>query len=910
MVDRMGQLIELLRSAQPGTIIIQAGKILAQIQGKQSQYLLDQGYLSPLGSEADQALFTYCRVIKEGNRSLPMRGLDIEASDPDSRQKRMDLAHVYIDLNTKTAVAEKREKKEKSSDPEMERETRPLSALEAALQNKWMVLLGDPGSGKTTFINHLTLCLAAHRMEPHGDWLTRLSGWSAEEADLFPIQVTLRDFAQWSYTCDLKADPCHLWNFIVTRFEAQNLKSARHPLEQALEKGRAILLLDGLDEIPDKDRVSFVRNAILSFAIRHPDTRIIVTCRVLSYQDNRLEDFTIFELAPFDEERMHRFIQAWYNELEWLGTIKRDQTERYKKGLEDSLNRPDIRELAPNPLLLTVMALVNTHKGQLPDARAMLYEEAVDILLWRWDQHKAVGEGKSLPRLREFLSQAGKTDIDLKRVLWDLAFQTQEKGNAGKEGAKADIHEWDLQKALVELHPQKSLDWTTNVIETIKLRAGLLVERETGTYTFPHRTFQEFLAASHLSIQTDYAKRASDLAKDGPFWRQVILLSAGLLFYVKGELEKTIVLLSELLPGDLKDEKGAWYQAWLAGDVILEIGVNRIEKMELGRELINRIRGRLVEILKSGQLEPKERVSAGDTLARLGDPRFRADAWYLPDDPMLGFVEVPEGTFWMGSEPESDKEADARETPQHQILRPTYYMSRYPVTVAQYDLFFRDGGYGNESYWKEAKRIGVWESGKIKDRWSDNFHQGPHDYGFPFNLPNHPLVGISWHEALAYCRWLTVQLKNKLSISEQITELVKSDAWEIRLPTESEWEKAARGTDRRIYPWGNQIEPNLANYKNTGIGATSAVGCFPKGASPFGCLDMAGNVYEWCLTKWRENYKKKEDNNLSGDESRVLREGAYNDYPGGLRSAYRSWSLPDGWSNLVGFRIVLSPSGI
>ncbi|MBI5603964.1 MAG: hypothetical protein HY879_11470 [Deltaproteobacteria bacterium] len=115
MAGRMGQLVELIRFAQPGTLIIQPGKILATRGGNQSQYLLDQGYLSALGSETNEALFTYCRVLRDDIRDLPMRGLDIEASDPGSKQQRMDLARVYIDLNTKALILVKKKDKKKSS---------------------------------------------------------------------------------------------------------------------------------------------------------------------------------------------------------------------------------------------------------------------------------------------------------------------------------------------------------------------------------------------------------------------------------------------------------------------------------------------------------------------------------------------------------------------------------------------------------------------------------------------------------------------------------------------------------------------------------------------------------------------------------------------------------------------------
>src|SRR6185369_12411226 len=172
------------------------------------------------------------------------------------------------------------------------------------------------------------------------------------------------------------------------------------------------------------------------------------------------------------------------------------------------------------------MALVHTHKGQLPDARALLYEEPVDILLWRWEQLK-LSEEDETPHLRALLTQVGRTDVDLKRALWQLAFAAHQQGGTTDTEALADLGESQLEKTLKELHPDKSRDWAHQVVEVMKLRAGLLLERAPEIYTFPHRTFQEYLAGAHLAAQPDFAKQATYLVAEVAFWREVVVLAVG-----------------------------------------------------------------------------------------------------------------------------------------------------------------------------------------------------------------------------------------------------------------------------------------------------------------------------------------------------------------------------------------------
>ncbi|MCP4344995.1 MAG: SUMF1/EgtB/PvdO family nonheme iron enzyme [Desulfobacterales bacterium] len=826
-------------------------------------------------AEPAVTLRIYRQLLIKTLQHLPLRGLDRDESDPSGNKNRLELDRVYVELDTK--MMELRTKAtiknllllDVDDDDLLEHsETRSISTLEAAADNRHLVILGDPGSGKSTFVKHLTLCLATHDADNTEACLTeRLACWPEDETDITPIPVILRDFARQMQDSE-KAEVKHLWEFITERMKSQNLDFAEEAIKDALNRGKAIVLLDGLDEIPTQEKRTFVRDAVTAFARRYEKSRFIVTCRVLSYQNPEWKldekDFPVFELAPFDEQKIDVFIGAWYEDLLRLNVIKStDERDILARRLKGAVRRPDLWRLAPNPLLLTVMALVHTHKGRLPDARALLYEETTDILLWRWEQVKTVGE-KSLPRLQELLLEAERADVDLKKLLWRLAFEVHGKSES-KGGELADIKEWELEKALAALHPKKSKDWAGQVIRTIKMRAGLLLEREPEVYSFPHRTFQEYLAGAHLSSQADFAKQASALVETGNFWREAVLLAVGRLVYLSGDSDKPLVLANELCPSKAEESETAWRKVWAAGEVLAEIGTNRIEDSSLGRELLQRVTERLVELLEKGRLEPKERVEAGNVLSRLGDPRFNPKMFHLPCGDDLGFVKIEAGSFIMGSDKERDRKTMDRELPQHEVKLSEYWIAKYPVTVAQFSAFKEDTG------WQPAG-----------EDW------------YRYNrFENNPVVEVSWNDAVKYCEWLTEKLKQK------------GYDWKIQLPTEAQWERAARGDDGRIYSWGDESDAEKFNCWKTGIGTTSPAGCFTEGNSPYGLSDISGNVWEWC-SDWYSKYSSEPVTDPVGSEKgslRVGRGGPWINPAEYCRSASRYFNSPDYRSYALGFRL-------
>ena len=261
---------------------------------------------------------------------------------------------------------------------------------------------------------------------------------------------------------------------------------------------------------------------------------------------------------------------------------------------------------------------------------------------------------------------------------------------------------------------------------------------------------------------------------------------------------------------------------------------------------------------------------------------FRADLMYLPDEPLLGFVEIPSGPVLMGSDRARDSEAfddevwDA-DTDQGTVQLPAYYVGRYEVTVAQYQACVDDDGChpGNpESL------------------------EGPGEW---------PVRWVTWPEAREYCEWLEGALTASRLAPDDLTRRL-TDGWRLTLPSEAEWAKAARGEDGRIYPWGDSMEPDRANY-NRDAGRPTPVGAFPLGASPYGILDMSGNVMEWTRTLYQDTLSDSRNvgEDLETDGRREVRGGSFLSDRRLVRSAYRGWNDPYYQGDYIGFRVVVSP---
>ena len=580
-----------------------------------------------------------------------------------------------------------------------------------------------------------------------------------------------------------------------------------------------------------------------------------------------------------------------------------DRAKVLKRAVERNAR---LRELAERPLLLTLIAQLQTEKaGSLPEKRVELYHAAVDMLLNRWDVMKVTiredGSKFVEPSLGEWLNASREA---IRKELNRLAFEAH-RDQADLKGT-ADIAQDKLFGALVKASTNRAEVKVGALENYLRDRAGILSAHGVGFYQFPHRSFQEYLAACHLT-DDNFPGQLADLARTDPDrWREVTLLAGA---KAAGGSSLTTWALSETLCPALPPEGAApiadHWGALLAGCVLVE-SADLAAVEGHNQEKLARIKEWQRAIMRRNTLAAVERALAGRSLAVLGDPR--PEIMSLDG---MHFCHVPAGPFTMGSS-NNDKKSSSEEKPQHQVnLSYAYYIGRFPVTAAQWRQYLKFGGVA----------LGRDVSFGARD--------------------NDPVVNVSWHEAMGFCDFLTQHWRDLLPTGYVVT-----------LASEAEWEKAARGGEeipetadsllsvhecvekikhnhpvrlksnssrKRIYPWGETFDDDKGN-ADVAIGETSAVGCYPMGFSPYGCEDMAGNVWEWTRSLWGKDWSNpefkypydpndglRENIHAENDVLQVVRGGSGFNFHVDARCACRYWFNPDDRFSYLGFRLVLRP---
>ena len=837
----------------------------------------------------DEALKRYLRHLISNNRYLELRGIH-----SGGRVVNIQLAQIYVTLRATQRGAPEQAREWLQMEAELapgeahrrgmaqREETDTVQVEQALAKHRHLVVLGDPGSGKTTLLRYLALLYARDMAEGTRSVQEKLG---LDESGYLPILLPLRKIGAFLETHRPQEDGTEghalLLEFLYQALKNQQMTLPKGFFERYIEQGRAVLLLDGLDEVADptlRRRVSQLADA---FARAYPACRFVVTSRVLGYIDTVQlgGEFAVTTVQAFSLDDIRAFLTHWHQAVNVTlmgpGEEAARSAEAQTNQLMEAIQSNDrILELAITPLMLTVIALVHRDRIKLPDRRAELYAEAINVLLGKRDEAHGI---KALPILADKPFDTGD-----KRLL------LQEIARFMHEGEQKEIEAETLRR-LVSEHFAGQLGGrggvrraTERFLQNIAERSGLLIARGEGVYAFSHLTFQEYLTAVAVADREDYL--VYTLARSGQeWWREVILLEAGYLS-TQGK-SRTTRLIRAI--AEKKDEPEPYHNLVLAAECLRDVGETRVEG-NLRQEIVSRLQkeldtptgngflGNLKALASRGMTAEtltRRRIAAANALGRIQAARY----WSLPyGEPE--WVEIPAGPFLMGT-PKEDiptlvkkyggkSEWYEDETPQHEVHLPAFYIARVPVTNAQYLLFVRATGHDAPEHWRSGQP--------------------------PKGKELHPVVNVTWYDALAYCDWLS-----------------SATGKPVTLPSEAEWEKAARGTDGRIYPWGNTFDASRCNSREMGLGDTTPVGIFPKGASPYGVLALSGNVWEWTRSLY-EKYPYdpadgRENLEASRNMYRVLRGGAFYNYRRYVRAAVRDGNLPNTRNGFNGFRVVLSP---
>ncbi len=806
---------------------------------------------TPSVSDLDLEISAYRQKAAALHATLPVAGFATQLKVP------IDIEEIYIPLHAMLdlrGVAEEAFLDADHAERELHRRDAGLeiSIPEAFLQSekrgqRGIVILGDPGSGKTTHLKRLLLwCL---RGEPETIGLP---------AEMLPVFLPLRNLDKLDQGLDA---------FIQDQLADRHLKTAPGFGERLLQRENLLLLLDGLDEVADPDQRRQVAGWIRDALRCYPCCRFVVTCRFAGYsQKVRLgENFLEMHLRPLTKEQVEVFIHNWYKivetglakDPEQAAGIAREKAAKLVKRLQE----PDFRvrrvfELTRNPLLLTNICLVHRYRGGLPQKRARLYEECIDVLLEHWRA------AKDLP--------VGVTAQDGMRALQPAALWLHQK----EERTRATA---------AELAPHiepvlKALDWSGKTAEeflrTIRDDSGLLTGWDIDHYGFMHLGFQEYLAAREIRSralaedQTVLPELASHFGES--WWQEVGLLLLALedpSLFVRYMREVVKLPAFAQHPGlvemCLDDATEKYPRPFMEFLEIAPGGDADLWKRQLAAL-------RILERLDPSAIEKRQKSLArhpSGAIRQWIQDRIAQTAMDIVTAQRGGYelLKISGGNFLMGT-PETEEGYHETESPLHEVRVSDFYLGRFPVTNEEYGRFLKDNPEIPEpEYWADRR----------------------------FNRPRQPVVGVSWEDAGHYAAWAG-----------------------LRLPSEAEWEYACRAsTTSRYYTGDTEKDLDRAGWygENSG-GQLHPVG--EKEPNAWGLYDMHGNVWEWVEGDWHENYIGAPDDGRAWvDEPRgayrVLRGGSwYGDAPY-CRSAFRSNYRPVFRSDFVGFRlsrsVTLSP---
>ncbi len=823
----------------------------------------------------------YLDALRLRTAYIDIRGLQVGTG----KAHRFPIEELYIPLST-AGVAEQGPERGRAGrgklSHDLEPSTRGPVALQAILKPRCRaVVVGDPGSGKSTFLRRVAHALAESALGVVPD---AAQGRLGIPDTPFPIFVRLVDLTEHIARTRANRSPgqpptaesaAWLHHYLAALGEAEGWGLAEGFFRARLETGASVLF-DGLDEIPDRPSRETCSRLIEALARTYPDLRLIVTSRPGAYTgEAQLSGFEHARIEPLEDEAIGVFLRRWCGALYPEST---EEADAHRAELSAALqSRPEIRRLARNPVMLTALAVVHWNERRLPEQRADLYDS---ILHWLARSREQRPGRPSAERCLALLQE-----IALYMQAFPVGRQVQiPRRLAAEEALAVEFGERAGERRTAPEAPSRhAIERAERFLDEEELDSGIVVGRG-NLVSFWHLTFQEYLAARAIAGRPDpeQARLLFDPAPRfyRPEWREVVLLLAGVLHQQgRPKVDGLFRLaLDRLGPKPALADQAR--SAGLLGAVLRDLKPLDYEVPDARYlKLLDQVLG-VFDATRSRTIPIETRIEAADALGQAGDPRLE------PGHPER-FVAIPAGSFPMGaqnkdpSKPNHDPEAYDDEGPVSVVPLDAYRIGRYPVTVTEYRRFLESGGYADPRYWM----AGGHGRQSAPDNWEGQVQ-----------FPSRPVVGVSWYEALAYCRWAGGTL-----------------------PSEAEWERAARGTGGRRFPWGNEPpDASRCNY-DMNVGHPTPVGVYPQGATPEGMHDLAGNVWEWTRSLWGTDWNTpdfgypydaddgREDLEAAENVRRVRRGGGFDDSARDVRCASRYRLNPGSHGRNLGFRVVVRP---
>ena len=746
---------------------------------------------------------------------------------------------------------------------------RPLAWWISRSKLPWLVVSGSPGGGKTVFLTRIAAALGEFLLGAGSSLEPNLEPKGLRAGPNMPVPVTLEGNALAARDLQGFADLVTSVHEELCCAGSSEAPDKRH-VEKNLRAGRYLLLIDALDEVAHTAGRKKLLRWLKGLRGQLERARIVLTTRSARYTGEMPfgPEFEILDMTDLNKDQIAALCERF--------RVMKGESKRFlaklSLALDEMAKRAGAEEtnLVGNPLLLATACTVFHKLGCLPNDRAELCYQIVEHLC------------------RSKVSQSTEKNWalypeDKRDLLERLALAMQE--DKAQEWPMTRVH--DVVASGLAEHARER-DRVAQYVKWLVEHTGLLYIQagaEGESLRFHHRLFREYLAACRLTKDNVSIEKVL-----GRLWRKRQLTDPAWLDVV------------QLMPGALNNADKAkamgTYLAGLAdkypvrrGELLATLVATIVESKNLFRlyDIPAAVAKAVDDYENEGMhWDTATRMLLLESIGWLGDPR--PDAWDIKY-----WKQFQTGPFTMG-----DRKAHGAEPRHTEEIVENFWLARFTVTNREYAAFMEGGGYSERRHWTSEG----WEWLQAKCAEIDN---QPSFWNNPsLNKPNQPVVGISWYEAQAYCNWLS----DRIAAKPPLWWRAPSQP-EVVLPTEAEWEYAASGTTGRPYPWTGQAEPDpeRANYRESKLECTAPVGCYPRGTTPEGLWDMAGNVWEWCRDVWAEDAreKRKQENrnpeNTTGDPTgRVRRGGSWFNDADDLRAAFRNGYLVWNRLNVIGFR--------